>query len=81
MVKKEEASAVPSGEDLIGFVMMGNFNSKEGKEDGVGALVFEKDFGNAMGVGEVRDVKKVYFVTNGGSSVGRLTRWKVVWLG
>ena len=44
--------AVPSEEDLIGFVTSGNYNLKEGKGVGVGSLSFVRALGRDEGIPE-----------------------------
>ncbi|RPB01057.1 POPLD-domain-containing protein [Choiromyces venosus 120613-1] len=74
--KATELPDVPSEEDLIGFVTMGDFNLKEGKGTGVGALSWQKVFGRGKKVGEA--VGKACIVRDVGSGIGRLAYWEVI---
>ena len=74
--KATELPDVPGEEDLIGFVTTGDFNLKEGRGTGVGALSWQKIFGRGKKVGEV--VGKACIVRDVGSGIGRLAYWEVI---
>ena len=74
--KAAELPDVPGEEDLIGFVTTGDFNLKEGRGTGVGALSWQKIFGRGKKVGEV--VGKACIVRDVGSGIGRLAYWEVI---
>ncbi|KAJ5772437.1 hypothetical protein N7520_002966 [Penicillium odoratum] len=65
---------VPTEEDLIGFVISGNYNLSEGKGTGIGSILLSKVL--------VSDVKqherKMCIVRAAGEKIGRLGVWELV---
>ncbi|KAG0643632.1 ribonucleases P/MRP protein subunit POP1-domain-containing protein [Tuber brumale] len=74
--KATELPDVPDEEDLIGFVTTGDFNLKEGRGTGVGALSWQKVFGRGNKI--VEAVGKACIVRDVGSGIGRLAYWEVI---
>ena len=75
---ESEYPAVPSEEDLIGFVTTGNYNLAEGMPTAVANLMLHRV---RKGVGEGTGVSKegrVCIVREAGGTTGRLARWEVV---
>ncbi|KAI5809998.1 ribonucleases P/MRP protein subunit POP1-domain-containing protein [Peziza echinospora] len=82
---------VPDEENLIGFITSGNFNLKEGKGTGVGAVAFMRvfpHFGEASeenqgksklkGKAEQNAISTLCVVRDVGNDVGRLARWEAI---
>ncbi|PWW72740.1 POPLD-domain-containing protein [Tuber magnatum] len=74
--KATELPDAPGEEDLIGFVTTGDFNLKEGRGTGVGALSWQRVFGRGKKVDGV--VGKACIVRDVGSGIGKLAYWEVI---
>ncbi|CUS13155.1 unnamed protein product [Tuber aestivum] len=74
--KATELPDTPGEEDLIGFVTTGDFNLREGRGAGVGALSWQKVFGRGKKMGGA--VGRACIVRDVGSGIGRLAYWEVI---
>lgn len=74
---EEDFPLVPDEEDLIGFVMTGEFNLAEGKGVAVGSVVVEKILEGLRRDGKGKE-GRLCIVRNAGEKMGRLARWEVV---
>lgn len=66
--------AVPSEEDLVGFVTTGGFNLGEGNASAIGSILLDRVVASAD---EKRICSKLCIVRDAGQAVGRLARWEV----
>ena len=68
---------MPDEEDLIGFVMTGEFNLAEGKGVAVGSVVVEKILEGLRRDGKGKE-GRLCIVRNAGEKMGRLASWEIV---